>query len=179
MKKLILPLFCIVLSASAGFAQEIFNHKIAAKSAASQMPEFESKSCKFSQTKLMKSSNVELKSGGNFKFIKNEGVVFDTTYPIHSQTSYNASKNKNINAIVKSVVNKNYSYLEKNFDIYFLKTDAQKWSLALKPRTDSQIKGEIQSIQMAGETKNGLGLITKMLIDTLNTKTTIYFTDCR
>ncbi len=178
MKK-VLFLFFIVLGTCAVFADEIFSHKTTAQKAASVMPNFESKSCKFSQNKIMTSSSVALKSSGNFKFIKNQGVIFETTCPIHSESSYTASQNKRINNIVKSVVNKNYSYLEKNFDIYYMSNGAGKWMLALRPLQNSPAKEGMKSIQITGETKSNEGIITKMLIETPNASTTINFTDCR
>ena len=52
------------------------DYKVTADSAAKNAPVFESTSCKFSQEKLMKSSNVTLKSGGNFKFISWRDINF-------------------------------------------------------------------------------------------------------
>lgn len=178
MKKMLF-LFFIFLGTCAVYAEGIFSHKTTAQKVVSVMPEFESKSCKFSQSKIMTSSSAALKSSGNFKFIKNQGVIFETTYPIHSESSYTASQNKKINNIVKSVVNKNYSYLEKNFDIYYISTGAGKWMLALRPLQNSPAKEGMKSIQITGETKSKQGIITKMLIETPNASTTINFTDCR
>ena len=178
MKKMLI-LFFIFLGTCAVYAEGIFSHKTTAQKVVSVMPEFESKSCKFSQSKIMTSSSAALKSSGNFKFIKNQGVIFETTYPIHSESSYTASQNKKINNIVKSVVNKNYSYLEKNFDIYYMNTGAGKWMLALRPLQNSPAKEGMKSIQITGETKSKQGIITKMLIETPNASTTINFTDCR
>lgn len=178
MKKMLF-LFFIFLGTCAVYAEGIFSHKTTAQKVVSVMPEFESKSCKFSQSKIMTSSSAALKSSGNFKFIKNQGVIFETTYPIHSESSYTASQNKKINNIVKSVVNKNYSYLEKNFDIYYMSTGAGKWMLALRPLQNSPAKEGMKSIQITGETKYKQGIITKMLIETPNASTTINFTDCR
>ncbi len=178
MKKMLI-LFFIFLGTCAVYAEGIFSHKTTAQKVVSVMPEFESKSCKFSQSKIMTSSSAALKSSGNFKFIKNQGVIFETTYPIHSESSYTASQNKKINNIVKSVVNKNYSYLEKNFDIYYMSTGAGKWMLALRPLQNSPAKEGMKSIQITGETKSKQGIITKMLIETPNASTTINFTDCR
>lgn len=179
MKKLtIFLILCMSCSALSVAASDVFSHKVTAQTAASQMPEFESKTCKFNQSKYMTTSTVTLKSSGNFKFIKNQGVTFETTYPIHSENSYLASHNKNINAIVKSVVNKNYTYVEKNFDIYFMKTSSDCWILALRPKENSPLKGDMRSLQIAGQTIGKDGLIQKMVIETINATTTINFSQC-
>ena len=69
----------------------IFNHKITPQQAAKFLPAFNSTSCKFNQTKILVnkgSTNVTLKSGGDFQFIKDKGVIFETKYPIESVSSY-------------------------------------------------------------------------------------------
>ena len=158
-------------------ADSIFNHKITAKEAAKNLPEFSDTSCKFSQDKIIKSSASEcvtLKSKGNFKFEKDKGVTFETTYPVKSVTSYTSSQNKHVSSIVKALANKNYTYLEKNFDIYFLQTQDKHWELALKPKKDSKAAAALKVINIHGKSK-----IDKMIIDTQNSKTTINYTDCK
>ena len=114
-------IFCFFILKTVTAAADVFNYPATAKNAAAQMPEFESTKCKFKQNKYMIASKINLVSGGNFQFVKDEGVSFETTYPIHSETSYTTSNNKNINAIVKAIINKNFSYIEKNFEIYYMK----------------------------------------------------------
>lgn len=181
MKRIILFIFTIILTSftQIAFAEEIFNHSISAVKAASIMPAFENASCKFEQTKFLKASSTALKSGGNFNFIKDKGVIFETTYPIQSTTSYTSEQNKRISSIIKSIINKNYTYLEKNFDLYYQPGSETTWILALKPKTTGQLKGELCSIIIYGMTNNQVGTITKMIIDTSNTKTTISFRSCR
>ena len=53
------------------------------------------------------------------------------------------------------------------------------WVLALKPRADGQLQGEMKSIQIFGTTTNGKGLINKIIIDATSIKTTQIFTDCK
>ena len=178
MKKSVLLIFCIVSLCTCAFADSVFSHKISAENAAKKAPVFESACCKFSQQRQMKSTNTILKSGGNFKFIKDKGVVFETTYPIQSTASYTSGQNKIVNRVIKAITNKYYSYLEKNFDIYNMESSTG-WVLALKPRADGQLQGEMKSIQIFGTTTNGKGLINKIIIDTTSIKTTQIFTDCK
>ncbi|MBS4759373.1 MAG: hypothetical protein KHX03_01590 [Clostridium sp.] len=161
------------------FAMEIFKHPETAASIASKMPEFNNAECKFEQNKYMKTSNVNLDSGGNFKFIKEQGVIFETTRPIHSTSQYTTSQNKNINAVIKAIAAKNYTYLDKNFNLYYQKHNQNGWLLALAPKQNGQLRGEIGYILVYGSSSNLNGKISKMIIDTKNTKTTINFIECR
>ena len=45
----------------------------------------------------MKNISKPIISNGNFKFVKNEGVYFETTYPIKSTVSYTNKDYKQIN----------------------------------------------------------------------------------
>ena len=171
-------IFCFFILKTEASAADVFNHPAAAQTAAAQMPEFESTKCKFKQNKYMTASKINLVSGGNFQFVKDEGVSFETTYPIHSETSYTTSNNKNINAIVKAIINKNFSYIEKNFEIYYMKTGTLNWILALKPKVNSPLIRDMKYLIITGETKNTRGIITKIVISTENNTTTISFTQC-
>ena len=171
-------IFCFFILKTEASAADVFNHPAAAQTAAAQMPEFESTKCKFKQNKYMTASKINLVSGGNFQFVKDEGVSFETTYPIHSETSYTTSNNKNINAIVKSIINKNFSYIEKNFEIYYMKLDTANWIFALKPKANSPLNKDMKHLIVTGQTKNKKGIITKIVISTENNTTTISFTQC-
>ena len=158
-------------------ADNILNHKISAKEVAKKLPEFKNTTCKFTQDKTIKSSSAEsvtLKSKGNFKFEKDKGVTFETTYPVKSVTSYTSAQNRHISSIVKALANKNYTYLEKNFEIYYLQIPDKNWELALKPQKDSKASSALKIISIKGKTK-----IDSMIIDTQNSKTTIRYTDCK
>lgn len=179
MKKIIILTAAIFMLAVCVNAEDIFSSKVTAQKAASLMPDFQNEVCRFNQTKYLKVSETSLKSGGDFKFIKDKGVIFETTYPIKSTTTYTSSQNKRVSSIIKSVINRNYTYLEKNFEIYYRKAGAQNWILALKPLSTGQLKGELGSIIIYGTTAQKTGRITKMIIDTTNTKTTINFTECK
>lgn len=171
-------IFCFFILKTEASAADVFNHPATAETAAAQMPEFESTKCKFKLNKYMTASKINLVSGGNFQFVKDEGVSFETTYPIHSETSYTTSNNKNINAIVKAIINKNFSYIEKNFEIYYMKLDTANWIFALKPKVNSPLNKDMKHLIVTGQTKNQKGIITKIVISTENNTTTISFTQC-
>ncbi len=90
--------------------QIFFKHPANAVEVSKQMPDFESTKCKFTQNKYMTASKNKSCIRRKFSIYKNQGVSFETTYPIHSETSYTTANNKNINAIVKSIINKNFIY---------------------------------------------------------------------
>lgn len=179
MKKIALLLFIVLyLTPVKVSASDIFNHPISAEEASRQLPHFESKTCKFAQNKHIKSSKINITSSGNFQFIKDKGIKFETTYPIQSTTSYTTSDNKQVNSIIKSVINKNFSYIEKNFDLYYTKLDSSKWVFALKPKTKSPMSKNMKNLLISGENTNNKGIITQMIISTDHNITTIKFTQC-
>lgn len=174
--KYLILFLSFIMTASFVNAQNVLNYKIGAKQAAASLPEFADASCKFTQEKTIKNTSsapVILKSGGDFKFVKSKGVIFETTYPVHTVSSYTSSQNKQVSAIIKAISEKNYSYLEKNFDIFYLKTPAD-WEIALKPKKDSKTASQMKMIYIKGKTH-----ISKMNIETVNSKTSIQFTECR
>ena len=69
----------------------------------------------------------------DFKFDKNEGIFFETTYPIKSTTSYSNKDNQQINDIILAISNKKYSKLDKMFDFYYEKKGLI-WTWGLKPK---------------------------------------------
>ncbi len=158
-------------------AADVFLNKTNADAVSDRIPVFENASCKFSQEKLMKTSNSSLKSNGNFTFLKNKGVIFETTYPIHSTSSYTSGQNRIVNSIVNSISNKNYSYIEKNFDIFYVQNN-NSWIMGLKPKKEKQTAGEMNYIQIFGRTDNKNGIINKLIIDTKSIRTTIQFSEC-
>lgn len=172
---LLLVVLCFLICAGMVCAQEVLKHKVTAKQAAASMPEFDNVSCKFQQQKTINnaSSAVNLKSGGNFEFVKSKGVVFETTYPLHSVSSYTSSQNKQVSSIIKAISDKNYSYLEKNFDIFYLKKSAC-WEIALTPKTGSKTATHLKKVYIKG-VKN----IEHMDIETANSKTSIQFSGCK
>ena len=178
-KTVFLFLFFFFLSTPNAYARDIFSCRADANVLGAQMPQFENAVCKFEQNKYMSQTGINLKSGGNFEFIKNKGITFETLYPIHSKISYNASDNKNVNAVVKSVINKDFSLLEKNFDFFYKKTNQTNWQLALRPKAGFALEGEMNYLLIEGEMSCAKGVITKITIALKNMITTINFSQCR
>ena len=178
MKQLIILITLLLTSISAN-AADIFENRISAREAVSVSPNFENAVCKFSQERLMKTNNITLHSNGNFKFIKDQGVIFETTHPIQSTASYTSTNSKNAASVINAVSDKNFAYLEKNFDIYYTEASTNNWILALKPKANGQLKNELNFVQIFGTTKDETGTITTLIFDTKTTKTTINFKDCK
>ncbi len=137
------------------------------------VPQYKNVSCKFTQTKTIPNSQAYVKSGGNFKFKSENGVIFETLYPIKTTTSYTTGQNKRISDIITAVSKKDYSYLNKNFDLFYIKNNAG-WKLALKPKTSSKAGSVMNSIIISGGQ-----FINQIDINTLNSgNTNINFTEC-
>lgn len=175
MKKVIILLFGILISTAYGIsvfaAEGVFSHKVQPDQI--NIPEFKTTSCKFTQEKLLNNSQNVLRSGGNFQFIEKKGVVFDTLYPVKYTTSYTSGQNKYITDIIVSISRKDYSYIEKNFDLYFQK-QGSNWELALTPKTKSPASAQIRNIIIFGN----IG-ISRIDINTLNNGSTkLNFTQC-
>lgn len=176
-KLFLILVFTFVLTSVSVYADSVFNHNVSAKYVAENLPAFSDSSCKFTQEKSMRNNStgeIKLKSGGNFKFEKDKGVTFETLYPVKSVSSYTSAQNKQVSSIIKAIANKNYTYLERNFDIYFQKNNAKVWELALKPKKDNKASAQLKSITIKGQR-----VIEYMVIDTLNSKTSIHYTDCK
>ncbi len=149
MNRFLFCLLIIICSVNFCFASvDIFNRPSTSKEISNNMPELKNASCKFIQEKHLESAT--LKSGGNFQFIKNKGAIFETLYPIKSTVSYTSAKNKQINEIMKAVSNKNFAYLDKNFDLYFMKEN-DLWTIGLKPKKDSAVSSQLHDIIIKGK----------------------------
>ncbi|MCD7878797.1 MAG: hypothetical protein LUG16_02550 [Candidatus Gastranaerophilales bacterium] len=163
----LLLIFLLFISGSVNANQ---NDAVKIDSLIKELPEFNSISCKFKQEKQLQNISKPIISGGNFKFTKNEGIVFETTYPIKSEVSYTNKNYKQINEIIKAISSKNYSKIEKEFLIYFEKKDSN-WKLTLKPEQNSKTQEVLNSITIEGSE-----IINKIIIDLKNgNKTTIWF----
>ncbi len=149
MNKFWFCLLIIICSVNLCFASvDIFNRPSTSKEISNNMPELKNASCKFTQEKHLDSA--VLKSGGNFKFVKDKGAIFETLYPIKSTVSYTSAKNKQINEIMKAVSNKNFAYLDKNFNLYFTKEN-DFWTIGLKPKKDSAVSSQLHDIIIKGK----------------------------
>ena len=146
MKNKIAVLICLLLLPIA-FSQE---QKISSEELMKELPKLESIDCKFKQEKLIKNIQKPLLSNGNFKFVKGEGVYFETLYPVKSTVSYTNKDYKQINDIILAISNKKYSKLDREFDFYFSKNE-KIWTLTLKPKTESKSAKYLDSLTIEGE----------------------------
>ena len=92
-------------------------------------------------------------------------------YPIHMITGYESPRTKHINDIILAVAKKDYSYLDKNFDLNFTKLD-DKWQLVLNPKRDV-IKKHLNSVTIDGSKD-----IDRIFIDTVNSGETEILFEC-
>ncbi len=164
MFKKYLILFATLFIAQSTMANGIFDNPTTPWDVAEKLPPLDNISCKFTQEKSFKNKTV--KSGGNFEFIKDKGVIFETLYPVKSTSTYTSEGNKQINGIITGIANKNYSYINKNFNLFYI-SSATDWTLALKPKEKSPAFGQLESIII-----NGTNNINKMIIKTTNGVTT-------
>ena len=160
LKKIVIFSFLFFIPACA-FASGVFNYPITAKDAAEKLPELNSIECTFEQEKIF--NNKTLKSGGDFKFLKDRGVIFETLYPIKSVSSYTTDQNKQINDIITGIANKNYSFIKKI-----------NWTFALRPKEKSPTSSQLESITIYGK-----NYIKKIDIKTKNGSSTSINFNCR
>ncbi len=170
LKKIVIFSFLFFIPACA-FASGVFNYPITAKDAAEKLPELNSIECTFEQEKIF--NNKTLKSGGDFKFLKDRGVIFETLYPIKSVSSYTTDQNKQINDIITGIANKNYSFINKNFNIFYM-MDSGNWTFALRPKEKSPTSSQLESITIYGK-----NYIKKIDIKTKNGSSTSINFNCR
>jgi len=169
LKKIFITLsifFITMQTAAAG----VFDHPQKLSEIYPQLPQLHSVNCKFKQEKTLPNTATTLTSSGDFQFIKDKGVVFKTTYPIESTTSYNASEFKQINEVIRAISNKSYSKIENIFDFYFTKT-GEIWTLGFIPKKSHQSAKYLASVEIEGQND-----ISKIIIIMKNsTRTTIRF----
>ena len=171
MKKFILCLIIIFQAGLIAFADDLI-YKYPANILDVEFPQYSTVSCKFNQTKTIPGSGAFVNSGGDFTFDIKNGAVFETLYPFKSTTAY--TSDKRISDIILAVSKKDYSYINKNFDVFYLKNN-QNWQLALKPKNDSKIKTVMESIVIYGNK-----YIEKLEINTVKRGSTkINFTECK
>lgn len=170
-KNLFLGICAIIISVTQVFAtSNIFEHK--ADTSNLELPTFKNVVCKFEQTKHF--NNNSIKSGGDFHFLLKKGVIFETLYPVKYTTSYNSKENKYVNDIILSLSKKNFSSIEKHFDLYYLK-NSSNWILGLKPKQEEAVSEQLNHILIFGEKD-----INKIIISTINSGSTeINFSQCK
>ena len=172
-KFIIIVCFIYICCFNNAFANaDVFNNKVSADSI--QIPQFKDVSCNFEQEKYIPNSNQTIKSGGTFQFILRKGVIFNTEYPVKYTTSYTSKENKYVNDIIVGISKKEFSYVEKNFDLFF-KNNNSKWILGLVPKSDSPSKVQLKNIIIIGKDN-----IDEILINTVNNGSTkIKFMQCK
>ncbi len=171
MRKFLLTVLFISFTFGVVFGAEgIFNYPSNAKEISSKMPKLRDVSCKFTQEKHI--GSAILKSGGNFKFVRGKGAIFETLYPIKSTVSYNSSQNKQMNDVIVAISNKNYSYLDRNFDLYYVREN-NYWTVGLKPKHGSAVSSQLNYIIVKGETD-----ISNIKIGTVKNGITDIFFKC-
>lgn len=163
---LILP--AVLFLAQSATAAGVFDYPSTAREVAEYLPPLNSIKCEFTQEKTLK--NKTLKSGGNFEFIKDKGVIFETLYPVKSTSSYTSGSDKQISGIITGIANKDYSFINKNFNLFYVSSSAE-WTVALTPKEKSPAFGQLDSITISGKT-----VINRINIKTTNgTETDINF----
>ena len=156
-----------LLCATAG----VFEHEVNLKDISANLPELNSIDCKFAQEKQIPQAKMILKSSGDFKFVKSQGITFYTTYPIKSVTSYNTKEYRQINNIINAISAKSYTRLERDFKFYYT-GNTNCWTLGLLPRKESPIFNYLKSIEITG---NESMILNMMILSADSTKTKIRF----
>lgn len=137
------------------------------------LPQYKSVKCSFTQVKTISNSTTEIKSGGNFKYRADYGVVFETTYPVRTTVAYTTEQSKKIAEIISAITRKDATYLNQNFDINYTKNE-KNWRLSLTPKKTSKTASVMHSIIIEGA--NYINQININTIKSGNTK--INFTGC-
>lgn len=172
MKKIIFILSLFLISSSCYAQEEVFNHKVLTD--AIEIAPFRDVVCKFEQEKTIPASNSIIKSGGDFKFVLKKGVIFETLYPVKYTTSYTSKENKYVNDIIVGISKKNFSQIEKTFDVHYMKQN-EKWVLGLTPKADSPAALQLKNIIIFGQKD-----IDRIYINTINNGSTkLKFSDCQ
>lgn len=151
-------------------AADVYNSPSTLENISKQIPKVGSIKCGFKQEKFLKNIEKPIVSKGDFEFIENKGVYFNTTYPVKSKTDYTNKNYKQINDIVNAISAKKYGKLEKEFEFYF-SGSKESWVLGMKPKKNSDAYAYISSI-----TIDGSNYISKISISQTNgNKTVIWF----
>ena len=111
------------------------------------LPDFKSVNGDFKQERFI--GKRVFVSSGTFEFQKGKGVIFNTTYPIKSRTEYSSKNNRYVNDVVLAISKKNFSVLEKNFDMYMNKENNGSWYIFMTTK-NSEIKQYIEALRIDG-----------------------------
>lgn len=172
MKKISLFILLFFLVQLSAFSLQVFNYPSKAVDVAKNIPAMRPVTCNFSQKKILSNGNV-ITSKGIFKITKDRDIVFQTLYPINSISSFSANQNKQISKIIAGIANKNYSYIEQNFNLYY--QNENNWIFALKPKASSKLSKQLSSLILSGDKK----FINQININTVNAgNTLIIYSKC-
>ena len=95
-------------------------------------------------------------------------------YPVKTTTAYTTEQSKRVSDIITAISKKDYSYINKNFNVYYIKTPTS-WQTALQTKKESKIHNVISSIIIQGN-----NYIETLEINTLKSgNTKINFTECK
>ena len=172
MKKVLFLVFFLFIGLISYSQEEVFKHKVSTETI--EIEPFRDVVCKFEQEKTIPASNTTIKSGGDFKFVLKKGVIFETLYPVKYTTSYTSKENKYVNDIIVAISKKNFSQIEKTFDVHYMKQN-EKWVLGLIPKIDTPAALQLKSIVIFGQKD-----INRIYINTINNgSTNLKFSDCQ
>lgn len=171
MKKIWGLILGILVGGSAIFS--VYSSVFAAMPADITLPQYRLVSCNFTQVKTIPNSAAEVKSGGIFKYRSDNGVIFETTYPVRATVAYTTEQSKKIAEIISAITRKDSTYLNQNFDLYYIKNE-KDWRLSLTPKKTSKTASVMQSIII-----EGAQYINQIDINTIKSgNTKINFTGC-
>lgn len=142
-------LFLLILFLANPVFANVYDYPANIKNIAGQIPKMKSIKCKFKQEKYLQNISKPIVSSGDFEFVENKGVYFNTLYPVKSTVNYTNSNYKQINDIINAISAKRYSKLEKEFNFYF-EGNYHNWILGMKPRKSSKAYKYISSITLYG-----------------------------
>jgi hypothetical protein len=172
MNKVLFIIFFLLFGLTSYSQEEVFNHRVSTDDV--NIAPFRDVVCKFEQEKTIPASNTTIKSGGDFKFVLKKGVIFETLYPVKYTTSYSSKENKYVNDIIVGISKKNFSQIEKTFDIHYMKQNG-KWVLGLVPKAETPASLQLKNIIIFGEKD-----IDRIFINTLNNGSTkLKFSNCQ
>lgn len=131
------------------------------------LPELKSVRGKFEQEKFI--GKKVLVSSGTFEFQKGNGVVFNTTYPIKSRTEYSSKNNRYVNDVILAISKRNFSVLEKNFDMYMKTEKDYTWYIFMTVK-NQEIKQHVEALRIDGNKDRLTALEIWQLNPTSSTK---------
>lgn len=169
MKKLLAAIFIIFIASCQVWAN-VYDYPLSLEYISERLPKLESIRCTFKQEKYLNNIQKPIVSGGDFEFIKDDGVYFNTKYPVQTKTNYTNKNYQQINAIIKAISSKRYSKIEKEFQFYY-EGNLSDWTFGLRPQKTSASFDYISTITVSGK-----DYINKIeIVQTNGNRTVIWF----